>query len=70
MNNLKVGPLLVTLKVIKVVGFREHIPAIFVTEMEWNQLVSPCMCVVSLVLVATNELPRQGFLLSLFLCME
>jgi len=26
--------LLVTLKVIKVVGFREHIPAIFVTE--WN----------------------------------
>jgi len=38
--------------------------------MEWNQLVSPCMCVVSLVLVATNELPRQGFLLSLFLGME
>jgi hypothetical protein len=39
-----VGPLLVTLKVIKVVGFREHIPAIFVTDMEWNQLVSPWRC--------------------------
>jgi hypothetical protein len=38
-----VGPLLVTLKVIKVVGFREHIPAIFVTDMEWNQLVSSCI---------------------------
>jgi len=33
--------------------------------MEWNQLVSPCMCVISLVLVAANDLPRQGFLLSL-----
>jgi len=53
--------------VIKVVGLREHIPAIFITDMEWNQLVSPWRCHFSSNgrLVATNDLPRQGFLLSL-----